>query len=184
MLGGRPGLLICPLQVLPQKVLFDDWDSWTIYARVEAKQFMVQMIKDINTQVIEDPSMTKNIRGQAVQAGEVIEQPTAEATPSARKNKRKETSQAQDSAVQPKTSKHSVAAPEPEMEAEYSVLVPIPEVEENRMAGTLVVVTSPLKPTIVALEKLNSTPGKAKSKAMDEAVDRVKIWQSTELDLD
>ncbi|CAL8135256.1 unnamed protein product [Prunus armeniaca] len=34
------------------------------------------------------------------------------------------------------------------------------------------------------LEKLSSTPGKAKSKALDKVVDRVRIWQSTELDLD
>ncbi|KAI5321221.1 hypothetical protein L3X38_030292 [Prunus dulcis] len=34
------------------------------------------------------------------------------------------------------------------------------------------------------LEKLSSPLGKAKSKAMDEAVDKVKIWQSNELDLD
>ncbi|CAL9020586.1 unnamed protein product [Prunus brigantina] len=34
------------------------------------------------------------------------------------------------------------------------------------------------------LEKLSSTPGNAKSKAMDEAMERVKIWQSTELELD
>ena len=34
------------------------------------------------------------------------------------------------------------------------------------------------------LEKLSSTHGKAKSKVADEAVDKVKIWQSTELDLD
>ncbi|CAL2237096.1 unnamed protein product [Prunus armeniaca] len=34
------------------------------------------------------------------------------------------------------------------------------------------------------LEKLGATPGKAKSKAVDEVVDRVRIWQSTELDLD
>lgn len=38
-------------------VLFDGWESWTIYAGVEAKQFMVQMIKDINAQVIEDRSL-------------------------------------------------------------------------------------------------------------------------------
>ncbi|CAL8084675.1 unnamed protein product [Prunus armeniaca] len=82
----------------------------------------------------------------------------------------------------------------------------------------LAVVTSPLKPHIVAmpihslpgsstmtsftdpeladfeamdldaqldkLEKLSSTPGKAKSKAVDEDVDRVKIWQFAKLDLD
>ncbi|CAL8169612.1 unnamed protein product [Prunus armeniaca] len=34
------------------------------------------------------------------------------------------------------------------------------------------------------LEKLSSTPSKAKSKVVDEAVDGVKIWQSTELELD
>ena len=34
------------------------------------------------------------------------------------------------------------------------------------------------------LEKLGATPSKAKSKAVDEAVVRIRIWQSTELDLD
>ena len=34
------------------------------------------------------------------------------------------------------------------------------------------------------LEKLGATPSKAKSRAVDEAVERVRIWQSTELDLD
>ena len=34
------------------------------------------------------------------------------------------------------------------------------------------------------LEKLGATPSKAKSRAMDEAMERVRIWQSTELDLD
>lgn len=33
------------------------------------------------------------------------------------------------------------------------------------------------------LEQLSSNPSKAKSRAVDEAVDRVRIWQSTELDL-
>ncbi|CAL2266456.1 unnamed protein product [Prunus armeniaca] len=106
------------------KVLFDGWDSWAVYAGVEAKNFMVQTIKDINAQVIEDPSSTKNIGGQAIQAGEVIvtsvitagdlelpfgdeedeilaEQPAVEVTPSGRKNKRKETTPAHDSVVQP-----------------------------------------------------------------------------------
>ncbi|VVA40971.1 PREDICTED: LOC109946780, partial [Prunus dulcis] len=54
------------------KVLFDGWDSWTVFAGEEAKGFMVRTIKGINAQVIEDPSLTKNIGGQAVQAGEVI----------------------------------------------------------------------------------------------------------------
>ncbi|CAL8085748.1 unnamed protein product [Prunus armeniaca] len=106
---------------------------------------------------------------------------------------------------------HSVAAPELEVEAEYSVAAaPVPE---NKTAGVLAVVTSPFKPPIVSmpihslpgsyttasfadselakfkamdldaqldkLETLSSTPSKAKSKVMD----RVKIWQSTELDL-
>ncbi|KAL6281728.1 hypothetical protein ACE6H2_018609 [Prunus campanulata] len=34
------------------------------------------------------------------------------------------------------------------------------------------------------LEKLSSTPSKAKFKAVDEAMERVKIWQSTELGLE
>ncbi|KAI5311281.1 hypothetical protein L3X38_000119 [Prunus dulcis] len=34
------------------------------------------------------------------------------------------------------------------------------------------------------LEKLSSTPSKAKSKAVNEAMERVRIWQSTELELD
>ncbi|CAL8174737.1 unnamed protein product [Prunus armeniaca] len=96
---------------------------------------------------------------------------------------------------------HSTAVPKPEVEAEHSIAIPVPEVEEDRIDGTLAVVTSPLKPPIVAvkleefeamdlddqldkLEKLSSTPGKAKSKAVDEVVDIVKIWQSTKLDLD
>ncbi|KAI5347454.1 hypothetical protein L3X38_015333 [Prunus dulcis] len=105
-----------------------------------------------------------------------------------------------------------------EVEVEHSASVPEPEVEENRTAGSLAVVTSPLKPPIVAipihsvlgsstttsfadpelvefeamdldahldrLEKLGATPSKAKSRAMDEAVERVRIWQPTKLDLD
>ncbi|XP_034210926.1 uncharacterized protein LOC117623965 [Prunus dulcis] len=107
-----------------------------VYAGVEAKQFMVQMIKDINAQVIEDPSITKNIGGQPVQVGEVIvtsviaagdlklpfvdeedqretlaEQPTVEATPSARRNKRKEAALAQDSVVESETSTESPPPP-------------------------------------------------------------------------
>ncbi|CAL9012728.1 unnamed protein product [Prunus brigantina] len=34
------------------------------------------------------------------------------------------------------------------------------------------------------LEKLSSPPGKAKSKAVEEAMERLKIWQSSELELD
>ncbi|CAL8090216.1 unnamed protein product [Prunus armeniaca] len=61
-----------PASISATKVLFDGWNSWTVYARAKAKQFMVQMIKDINGQVIEDPSITKSIGGQDVQVGEVI----------------------------------------------------------------------------------------------------------------
>ncbi|KAI5347519.1 hypothetical protein L3X38_015398 [Prunus dulcis] len=34
------------------------------------------------------------------------------------------------------------------------------------------------------LEKLEATPSEAKSRAMDEAMERVSIWQSTKLDMD
>lgn len=34
------------------------------------------------------------------------------------------------------------------------------------------------------LEKLVETPIKVKSRAMNEALDRIKIWQTTELELD
>ncbi|CAL9004407.1 unnamed protein product [Prunus brigantina] len=103
------------------KVLFDGWDSWAVHAGEETHQFMVQIIKDINAQIIEDPSLTKNIGGQTVQAGEVIvtsvisagdlelpsveeedetlaEPTTVEATSARRK--RKETALPQDSMVQ------------------------------------------------------------------------------------
>ncbi|CAL8153299.1 unnamed protein product [Prunus armeniaca] len=96
-----------------------------------------------------------------------------------------------------------------DVEAGHSTAILAFEVEEGRIAGTLAVVTSPLKPPIVAvttasfanpelaefeamdldaqldrLKQLSPIPGKAKSKVVDKAVDRVKIWQSTELDLD
>ncbi|CAL2236865.1 unnamed protein product [Prunus armeniaca] len=267
------------------KVLFYGWDSWVVHAGEETYRFMVQTIKDINAQIIEDPSLTKSIGGQSIQAGKVIdlelpsrdeedeilaEQPPVEVTPSARR-KRKETAPAQDSATQPEASAESPPPPttrsrilrkrtgvesdeieelatvptetsetddelrkafeaieqEKEKEREEEVTkgkekkkeleeeeeIPA-EVAENKTAGVLAMVTNPLKPPIVAmpihslpgspttasfadpelaefeamdlvaqldkLEKLSSTPSKAKSKA----VDRVKIWQSTELDLD
>ncbi|KAI5324206.1 hypothetical protein L3X38_033279 [Prunus dulcis] len=47
--------------------------------------------------------------------------------------------------------KHSAAIPEPEAEAKHSISVLVPEVEEDRTLGTLAVVTSPLKPPIVAV---------------------------------
>ncbi|CAL2256812.1 unnamed protein product [Prunus armeniaca] len=277
---------------------------------------MVQTIKAINAQAIEDPSLTRNIGGQSVQAGEVIvtsviaardlelpsgdeedetlaKQPPTEATLSARK-KRKETAPPPASAAQlertgvesdeleepaavpTETSgtddelreafeaveqekekerekegdvpskkekekdlekeeipaenaeaEHSTAilaskeqdeqsASEPVKQIELPVAVPgsgvgvAAAVEVPKITGILAVVTSPLKPPIVAmpihslpgssttasfanpelvefeamdldaqldkLVKLSSTPGKKKSKAVNEAMDRVKIW--------
>ncbi|BBN67633.1 hypothetical protein Prudu_136S000500 [Prunus dulcis] len=53
-----------------------DFDAWW-QARFQnlpasAKAHMIQTIKEINAQIIEDPSLTKNVGGQSVQAGEVI----------------------------------------------------------------------------------------------------------------
>ncbi|CAL2229233.1 unnamed protein product [Prunus armeniaca] len=101
-----------------------------------------------------------------------------------------------------------VAVPESEVEVAAAVprLVSF-QVEVPKTVGILAVMTSPLKPRILAitsfadpelakfeamdldaqldkLEKLSSTPSQAKSKAVDEAMKRVKIWQSTELELD
>ncbi|KAI5347406.1 hypothetical protein L3X38_015285 [Prunus dulcis] len=81
------------------------------------------------------------------------------------------------------------------------------QVEENRTAGSLAVIPIHFVPgsstkasfanpelaefeamdldaQLDRLEKLGATPSKAKSKAVDEAVERIRIWQSTELDLD
>ncbi|CAL8169755.1 unnamed protein product [Prunus armeniaca] len=53
------------------QVLFKGWDNWTVHTEEETHKFMVQTIKDINMQVIEDPSLTKNIGSQSAQSGEV-----------------------------------------------------------------------------------------------------------------
>ncbi|CAL8163978.1 unnamed protein product [Prunus armeniaca] len=98
---------------LPHGVLFD---GWAVRTGEETHKFMVQTIKDINAQVLEDPSLTQNVGGQFAQAGEVFvtfvitagdlelpsgeeeeeedqaEQTPVEATPSVRR-KRKETAQ-------------------------------------------------------------------------------------------
>ncbi|KAI5312691.1 hypothetical protein L3X38_041865 [Prunus dulcis] len=92
---------------------------------------------------------------------------------------------------------------------EYSAAAPVPEAAENKTAGILAVVTSRLKPPIMAMP-IHSLPGSSttttfanpelgefeamdldaqldkleKLKAKSKAVDRVKIWQSTDLDLD
>ncbi|CAL2246647.1 unnamed protein product [Prunus armeniaca] len=320
---------VLPASSTALEVLFDGWDAWTVHAGEETYKFMVQTIKDINAQVIEDPSLTRNIGGQSVQAGEVIvtsviaagdlelpfgdeedetqaEQPAAEVTPSGRR-KRKETTSAQHSAAQPTTSaaftttcdtdeelKEAFKAVEQEkeleeleeveegpqekaktveeeqentraeltsselalfedLEAEYSTSVPAAEeqadqstsepveqaelpvvfpearvevtaaapevmVEVPRSADVLSGMNSSLRPPIVVmlihsihsssatasfadpelaefeamdldtqldkLEKLSSTPGKARCKVVDEAMERVKIWQSTELELE
>ncbi|BBN68128.1 hypothetical protein Prudu_293S000100, partial [Prunus dulcis] len=83
-------------------------------------------------------------------------------------------------------------------------------VEVPKATGALAAVSSPLKPPIVAdhllrlladpeleefeamdldaqldkLEKLSSPPSKAKPRAVQEAMERLKIWQSTELEFD
>ncbi|VVA35453.1 PREDICTED: LOC109946780, partial [Prunus dulcis] len=108
-----------PASSIVLKVLFHCWDAWTVHAGEETHIFMVQTIKDINARIIEDLSLTKNIGGQSIQAGEVIviyvisagdlelpsrdeeddnlaEQPTVEATHSSRRNKRKETAPVHD----------------------------------------------------------------------------------------
>ncbi|CAL8164894.1 unnamed protein product [Prunus armeniaca] len=54
------------------QVLFKSWDNWTVHTDEETHKFMVQTIKDINMQVIEDPSLTKNIGSQPAQSGEVF----------------------------------------------------------------------------------------------------------------
>lgn len=41
-----------------------------------------------------------------------------------------------------------------------------------------------LEAQLLKIEKLGETPSKAKSKVVDEAMDKIKIWQSTGLDLD
>ncbi|BBH07220.1 hypothetical protein Prudu_019093 [Prunus dulcis] len=61
-----------PASVTALKVLFDGWENWLVFADGEARAHMIQTIKDINAQTIEDPSLTKNVGGQSVQAGEVI----------------------------------------------------------------------------------------------------------------
>ncbi|CAL2237641.1 unnamed protein product [Prunus armeniaca] len=54
------------------QVLFKGWDNWTVHSDDETHRFMVQTIKDINMQVIEDPSLTKNIGSQPAKSGEVF----------------------------------------------------------------------------------------------------------------
>ncbi|CAL8153043.1 unnamed protein product [Prunus armeniaca] len=101
---------------------------------------MVQTIKDVNAQISNvfvllatNPSLTENVGGQSIQAGEIIvtsvivagdlglpsvdeedeieaEKPAAEVTPSGRR-KRKETTFAQHSVAQPATSAESPSPP-------------------------------------------------------------------------
>ncbi|BBG97052.1 hypothetical protein Prudu_006054 [Prunus dulcis] len=55
-----------PASVTALKTLFDGWENWHLFAEGEAKAHMIQTIKEINAQIIE------NVGGQSVQAGEVI----------------------------------------------------------------------------------------------------------------
>ncbi|CAL2257097.1 unnamed protein product [Prunus armeniaca] len=54
------------------QVLFKGWDNWNVHTDEETHKFMVQTIKDINMQIIEDPSLTKNIGSQPAKSGEVF----------------------------------------------------------------------------------------------------------------
>ncbi|CAL8993532.1 unnamed protein product [Prunus brigantina] len=176
------------------------------------------------------PSMTNNLGGQAIQSREVIVENSPPPSKAKRLRKRavSESERAEEPAAVPTETTETDQELRETFEAEEIPAEVIAEsielakkqqeVEEDRTAGILAVVTSPFKPPIVAmpihsipgssttasfvdpelagfeamdmdaqldkLEKLSSTPGKAKSNAMDEAMDRVKIWQSTELDLD
>ncbi|CAL2277714.1 unnamed protein product [Prunus armeniaca] len=102
-------------------------------AEADAKKSMIQTIKDINAQIIEDPSLIENIGGQSVHAGEVIvtyvivagdlelpsidekdetqaEQTPVEATPFARR-KRKGIAPPPDNTAQPDISAESPPPP-------------------------------------------------------------------------
>ncbi|KAI5320954.1 hypothetical protein L3X38_040662 [Prunus dulcis] len=82
-----------------------------------------------------------------------------------------------------------------EVDTEHSAAVPEPEIPIHSILGSSTT-TSFADPELAEfeamdldaqldrLEKLGATPSKAKSRAVDEAVERVRIWQSTELDLD
>ncbi|CAL2270832.1 unnamed protein product [Prunus armeniaca] len=108
------------------RVVFVKWDAGIVLAEPDAKKFVTQMLLGINAEVIEDPSVASNLSRQVVQTRQMIvnsiiavgdlevdlkeedikyevliEEKTSEATPSARKNKGKETIQAQDNPVQP-----------------------------------------------------------------------------------
>ncbi|CAL9018541.1 unnamed protein product [Prunus brigantina] len=106
----------------------------------------------------------------------------------------------------------------PETVVDMATAAPEVVVKVPRSASVLAVVTSPLRPPIVAmpihslpgssatasladpelaefeamdldaqldrLEVLSSPVGKAKSKSVEEAMERLKLWQSTELELD
>ncbi|CAL2238070.1 unnamed protein product [Prunus armeniaca] len=107
---------------------------------------------------------------------------------------------------------HSTAVPAAGEQSEQSASEPV---EVPGSAGLLLVMTSPLKPSMPIhslpgssttasfadpelaefeamdldaqldiLEMLSSPIGKEKSKAVEEAMERLKIWQSTELELD
>ncbi|CAL8133990.1 unnamed protein product [Prunus armeniaca] len=80
-------------------------------------------------------------------------------------------------------------------EVEHSVVVLVPEMPIHSIPGSSTTASfadpelvefeaMDLDAKLDKLEKLSSTPDNAKSKAVDEVVDRVKIWQSTKLDLD
>ncbi|CAL8119887.1 unnamed protein product [Prunus armeniaca] len=220
------------------KTLFETWDAGIILVEPKAKKFIVQMVKGINAQVIEDPSMTSNLGSQSVVFFKLVSLLDSESSSSPSKVKKlgkkavNELDEKEEHAavlVEPQKLMKSYERPiRPwnrrrrrrfwKEKKKRKRMEKKKWVEEGRTTVMLAIVTSPLKPPIVAmpihsvlgspatasfadrelvefeamdldaqldrLEQLSSTPGKAKSKAVDGAVDRVKIWQSTKLDLD
>ncbi|CAL2227578.1 unnamed protein product [Prunus armeniaca] len=167
-----------PIGVAIRPLLGGTWMTWrcTKTPGEETHKFMVQTIKAINAQAIEDPSLTRDIGVQSVQAGEVIvtfviyagdlelpsgdeedetlaEEPPVEATPSARR-KRKETAPAQDNAVMLDTSIESPPpAPTKSKRLRKRTLVEYVATEEAAAAPTTTSGTnSELRETFEAVE--------------------------------
>ncbi|BBN67748.1 hypothetical protein Prudu_171S000200, partial [Prunus dulcis] len=81
----------------------------------------------------------------------------------------------------------------PEAEVGTTAAAPVVVVEVPKATGALAAVSSPPEASIVPYGpgcstgqagKLSSPPSKAKSRAVQEAMERLKIWQSTELEFD
>ncbi|CAL2229375.1 unnamed protein product [Prunus armeniaca] len=164
-----------PLRTLMLKSFLDkEYLSDSAYV-IEMKEMHMRLWH--NRKVLRQPLLPEGTRGRKLPRLWIVSSSLRTQAFEAVEGAQEKTKEVKEEEEIPAEAEHSVAAPEPEVEADYSIVVPIPEVEENRTAGTLAVVISPLKPPIVAInvhpfsprvEKLSSTPGKAKSKAMDE----------------